>query len=321
MLSAEQRTQRRSLIGSSDIAALVGADPFRTPLDVYAEKVLETGDQSSRFKKWGHLLEPVVAEAFAEETGLKVVKDGRTHIHPGFPFVGATPDYRIQATAKPLEIKTTDAWFTDQWGESGTDQIPDRVLVQVAWQMAVLDANECHVAVLLGGNELRTYLVTRDLELEHTLLTVGQEFWEANVLQQVPPPFTDVEAAERFLKLRYPTHVSNTMLVADSESADTIQLLLAERGLLAEVQERVDTLTVQLKSKIGEAAGMESPYGSVTWRKNKDGTKTDWEAVAKELGSLRADELADARARFTEPRAGARPFLVKPAKGPKLVTV
>jgi putative phage-type endonuclease len=90
-LTPEQLELRRSGIGGSDIAAILGLSPYATPLDVFRSKVENYVQSDSWAFRRGRLLEPVVAQIYAEETGAMLREVG-TLRHPDRSIVLATPD-------------------------------------------------------------------------------------------------------------------------------------------------------------------------------------------------------------------------------------
>ena len=58
MLTPEQLERRRSSIGASDVAAILGLDPYRTGLDIWLQKrgLAEVQDQTEA-SLMGHLLD------------------------------------------------------------------------------------------------------------------------------------------------------------------------------------------------------------------------------------------------------------------------
>jgi len=72
--------------------------------------------------KIGRKFEGPIAELYAEQEGVKLLKVDGLYRHPAAPLVG-TPDRLIDGRMKGLEIKTADPAVAHQWGESGTDEI------------------------------------------------------------------------------------------------------------------------------------------------------------------------------------------------------
>ena len=65
---------RRSGIGGSDVAAILGLNRYKSALDIYNDKISteEPKEQQSESAYFGTILEDVVAKEFSKRTGLKV---------------------------------------------------------------------------------------------------------------------------------------------------------------------------------------------------------------------------------------------------------
>ena len=64
--------ERRKGIGGSDVAALLGLNPYKTPLALWEEKTAKNvSDCTSESAYWGTMLEDVVAKEFSKRTGMK----------------------------------------------------------------------------------------------------------------------------------------------------------------------------------------------------------------------------------------------------------
>src|ERR1700694_1448834 len=84
----------RAGIGGSDAAAILGLDPWRSGLDVWRSKVEPTPPtEEERFLfKLGHLLEPVTARLYSEQTGREVTAPNpEIHQHSKFPEIMGSP--------------------------------------------------------------------------------------------------------------------------------------------------------------------------------------------------------------------------------------
>lgn len=73
MTREEWLETRRGGIGGSDISAIAGMNPWRSPLAVYLDKrgEIEDGPDNERMY-WGRQLEDVVARHFAEVNNVKI---------------------------------------------------------------------------------------------------------------------------------------------------------------------------------------------------------------------------------------------------------
>src|SRR5690606_3922820 len=143
-------------------------------------------------------------------------------------------------------------------------------------------------ALLLGGQEFRTYTVQWDAELAQLLIRKGRAFWFDHVLAAVPPPKGSAHAIAEMLRHRHPAN-TQPMRSATAEEMDLLRRLAAARAKAKAANEEKELLEAMVKQAIGDAEGISASFGRVTWRKNKDSRKVDWEAVARELGA--SDDL------------------------------
>ena len=219
--------QRLTGLGGSDIGAILGLNPWRSPFQVYLEKVGEAapfeGNLQTRF---GTYAEEFVAQEYCHQTGQRVQRFTPMLRHPTAPLIGhvdrlVIPDGAKRASHRQeirtdlgLEAKTASAFATGRgsdWGESGTDQCPEAYLIQAASYMALTGCPRWDVAVLFGNQEFRIYHLARDLELEAMILDEAARFWTDHVLARVPPdPTSEAEARQR-----WPRHSEGRVLEAD----------------------------------------------------------------------------------------------------------
>ena len=179
---------RKKGIGGSDAGAILGVSPWKTPLQVYMDKVGATDpiqDNDSMF--WGRTLEPVIRQRYADVTNRKVVVPDTLITHPKFEFMignldGITSDNRV------LEIKT--ARSAEGWGEPGSNEIPDSYMIQVQHYMLITAIPVADVAVLIGGSDFRIYEVPAEPELMELMIEKETGFWSRVINRDPPEPIT-----------------------------------------------------------------------------------------------------------------------------------
>ncbi len=187
MLTPEQKEIRRSGLGGSDIAAICGLNQYKTPLDVYMDKIGEGKEvETNEAIDMGNRLEPVVADIYAERTGF-TLREEPTIFHPSMPYMLANVDRIIVEDNAVLEIKTTNSRNEGLWGEEGTDQIPMAYLLQCAHYALITDAPYVDIAVLIGGLKFKIYKYNRNAELEYKIIQKASQFWNNNVVKRIPP--------------------------------------------------------------------------------------------------------------------------------------
>lgn len=188
MISPEQKEKRRKYIGSSDAAAVIGIDPYRSPADVFLEKtgMLAEWDGNTATDA-GTRLERTVLEWAADELGLLNMTG--TWFEQGIAC--ANLDALIIGKPEIVEAKTTGIVGPrdEAFGEPGTDELPDRIIIQVHHQMAVCgpEYRVTWVPVLIGGVGFRMYRVDRNDDLAVAIANQERYFWHEHVLKGVPP--------------------------------------------------------------------------------------------------------------------------------------
>ena len=219
-----QRKKRKDHIGASDSPAILGLTPqWRTAYDVYIEKTMELSrmDENDAIKI-GNLAERGMLDWAAAELNAEIVKnqyrvakDG-----PGAGIMAANCDALLPNLDAVLEAKTSGVlWPTpdkDQWGDSGTDLVPDHVTVQVHHQMLCAGARRAFVAALIGGIGLRLYEIARNDALIDAIAEQIAEFWQNHVQVRVPPSLESYPSVEILKRIQ---RVPEKVVTLDSEIA------------------------------------------------------------------------------------------------------
>jgi putative phage-type endonuclease len=310
MLTDTQLAQRRQGIGASEVAAVLGLAPYATPLDVWMRK---TGRQGSvppqtQASRMGHLLEPIVAQLYAEETGASLRESGT--LVGEEPWMLATPD-RI-ATKHDMEwlveIKTKSFYTAKAFGEPGTDAVPPEILCQVLWQQRVtgLYAN-ADVAVLVDGRDYVVYRVPYDRDLADDIVTQCRDWWQRHVVEDTEPAITGGSGIA-YLQRKFAQH-TDVIVQADDTAEDYLAQLADAKRRLKEAELAEESARLALMQMIGDAAGMHGVHGKVSWRQVKGRAFTDWKSLAIAKGAS-TDEIEQ----YTNSGAPSRQFRFTAAK-------
>lgn len=181
MLTPEVIEARKKGLGGSDIAVILGLSPWKSPTELYYEKrgEIEPADLSdNELVHFGHVLEGVVADEYSRRNNVKVERRNKMMASKEHPFMLANIDRKVVGVKKGLECKTADRFTINNWGEPGTDEIPDYYRTQVEHYMIVTQYPEWDLAVLIGGNQYRDYHIEQDLELSEMIIEQCAKFWE-----------------------------------------------------------------------------------------------------------------------------------------------
>lgn len=258
-------TQRKKGIGGSDIAAIIGVSQFKTALDVYLSKTTDQPEQKGEHLYWGHALENPIIDRFIRDTGANVIRQPEMRRHPDYEWAIANADALItnsDTIEAILEIKTSSAFKSREWGADDTDEVPIEYIAQVQWYMWIYNLQEAYIAALIGGNQYRQYHITRDDELIAMLAEKAQAFWQNHVIPRIPPNPQDGADAQKL----YPSDNGDTA-EADSDTltayAELRELKAQEKELKAQIAAKEDLL----KIKIGSYSAMQTNGNTLfTWK-------------------------------------------------------
>jgi putative phage-type endonuclease len=265
-ISREEWLASRKL-GASDCAAILGINPFRTPYDVFAEKVgLKAPFEGNEATRFGQKLEPVIAAEYAERTGHKVFELNVMLTHPVFPFITATPDRGVEKTdgRKGLgELKNTGAYFAKHWEE----KIPDAAHVQAQQQLMCSPCSEfTDVVALIGGNKLVWHEVLPDAALQARITELLCEFWE-RVLTKTPPPMV-AEDAETIKRI-FPTSQAGLEIALPAEAEQWIEMKAKADEALKSAKSQKDLAEANLKRLMGNAERGTFGKKIVSWKSSE----------------------------------------------------
>jgi putative phage-type endonuclease len=209
-LTPEQLEERRSGIGGSDAATVLGLNPFTTSLELYLDKIGElplatANPQREEAFYWGSVLEEPVCNRYAEEFNYKIQRSNQLIRSKEHPFMIANIDRKVVGLNQlriGFEAKT--AARADGWGESGSAEIPPYIMLQCQHYLAVTGYDFWDLAVLIGNRDFRTYRIAPIHDIIEQLIHAEEEFWD-RVENRVPPtPQWQSAATTRLIKELYP---------------------------------------------------------------------------------------------------------------------
>jgi putative phage-type endonuclease len=190
-ITEKQRARRGAHVGASDVAPILGLSPWKTAYDVWLEKTGKVEAPASRGEagEIGNMVENGLLDWGAGELGVKIIKN-QARVHEG-RVLSATHDALVIKKPEGLEAKTSGIMnpfaAKEGWGESGSDQVPEHILVQCQAQILVSKLEAVHVPALIGGRGGLMFHVERSETLCNIILERVTAFWEKNVLADVPP--------------------------------------------------------------------------------------------------------------------------------------
>lgn len=271
---------RMSGIGGSDVAVIMGYNPWKKPYALYCEKVglVPPEDLSANEAvEWGTKLEPIVAQKFSEVTGKKLKRWG-TVCNPDAPWQMANFDRLIVGEDCGLECKTANAFKKEEWEG---DSVPDAYYCQCEWYCFLSGFSGWWIACLIGGQHFEYKYIPRNDAFIQDMLEKVTDFWENYVLAKVPPDVDGSESSTEALKKAYPS--SNGMEIALPSQANELFLRLDELDkTLALVKEQQEQAKNQLKLMLGDNEIGVIGDRKVTWKTQKARATIDSKKLQKE---------------------------------------
>lgn len=327
-------------IGGSVIPQILGKSKWGSPLDAYLElrKEKENTTETTEDQDRGNFLEPALRAWAEKKTGIVFEKPAKTAVFEEWPFATYSADGLsvglVSGKGQPnpntlLEIKSPRFADLFEWGEPGTDEVPEPYLLQVAWGLMVTGRQRGIVAALIGG-ELRLYNIERNLDLERKMLDAAKRFVDQHVIPGVPPAPTfgdDAAILKRHPKNEKPAKKFSTLTAAEK---DLLGSYLAAYQSNDHFEKLVLKYEPAIKDLIADADGIvrdvmlpDMPesfprFDHVDWKRSKPsiGTGEAYKIMKELMEKLSPQEAAEMVAKHM-PKEGPRvlkPYFTNPKK-------
>jgi putative phage-type endonuclease len=256
---------RRTGVGASDVAGILGLSPWASPWSIWADKTgLVVDDSDSLAMEFGRRAEQMIAPWFTAKTGLYVAGeqtrctgdqvhhictiDGHVHEYDLADRQSAPWDHTARDALGVLEIKTTRD-TPKEWAENGA---PIQYKCQGQWAMHVTGTDHLWFAVLhmaYGAPDLHVYEMTRDQDDIATLVEAVDRFWWENVQTGVPPE-ADAHRATTWATKHQPASVGDMIELDDTTAVDVARL-----GALKATRKSLDTKIDELENRVRATLG------------------------------------------------------------------
>lgn len=251
----EWLARRKTGVGGSEIAAICGLSPWKTPVQVWLDKVMDVqqdfSEDAEERMEWGNLLEEPVARKAAEKLGGTVRRNNKLLTDSVSPLIGnldrilTLPDN----SKAILEVKTTDARNLKAWQEDG---IPAMYQLQVQSYMHLTGIQKAVVATLFGGQKLLLFEIAGDQETQQYICKIASDFWQTYVIPKVAPPLDDSSLTASTLNMLFPASNGQSITLPD----ESLQLI-SDYELFARAEKEAkadkDNAKMKLQAILGEA--------------------------------------------------------------------
>lgn len=275
-IDEQWREARKSGIGGSDVASIMGLNKYSSPLEVW---LIKTGKQEApdlsdkQAVEWGNILEDVVTDKFkVDHHGeYKVFRKNAMLVSKERPWAFANLDrYIIDRDGRRgvLEIKTAGLYRADDWD----DGVPLYYLTQVTHYLDVTGFDFAMVAVLIGGQDYREYYIERNEDDIQAVRTYVDTFWHDFVETDTPPALIGNDSEADTLLGLYPSPSDEFEQAIDADI--DFDKFLANKEEIKRLESENKLIENNIKNLIGDAKGLMTDAHKITWTRSQ-ATKFD----------------------------------------------
>jgi putative phage-type endonuclease len=258
---------RLPFLGASEVGAALGLNPYRSPFDLYREKI---GDPSfipfegNEYTKWGNRLEDAIAQGFAEDHGYKIQKDNKIRIHDN-DVLSCSLDRVIvgsnngHTTPGVLEIKNMSSYAYDKMVKNEFD-IPLTYYSQHQQQFGITGYTWGYFVMLVGGNDMIVKEMVPDPEYIKQQEEAAITWWKDHVVAKTPPMLTQPD-----LKDPESTALVNETKVASKEIYNVHQAAMKLKERMKDLKKEHDACVKQIQEECGTAKTLEYDGGALAY--------------------------------------------------------
>jgi len=248
---------RQTYLGTSEWA-VIGSDynRYKSPLDIWNEKIFGYKAFDSLLMRHGRDIEPMVAKwveedlpTFHNKEGI-VSLDGYVRFHKDYDFLATNLDgvvhHKDGSPDAVLEIKTASQVAKDTWG----GKLPIQYYTQIQGQMHITGMRTAYVALLTYGyagiDSFDIYKYEYKQQYIEDVINKCVAFWNNHILTNIPPePITESD-----IKITYP-EANGEVLVADNKLLEQFETLRQLKQTKKELDHSIKDLEIQIKNNIG----------------------------------------------------------------------
>lgn len=303
---------RKRGVGGSEVAAICGLSPWKTPVDVFLDKTGRAPDEQepSEALRLGNELEDYAARRYTETTGRSVRNYGymvtRGHALADVDRLIVPDGAKVAAFHE--EVRTDGILECKTSGVPWDEEPPLHYQMQGQLYMELLDCAFVDFAVvfLAPRRDFRVYRMERDSKVGARLVEKIEEFWPC-VETDTPPPAVNLAD----VRALYPNARPESRMDATPELSALVRELREKEDARKALEDETDALKGKIAAAMGDAEALvDGKVKLCTFKAPKPRRVTDWKGVAAELHAP-----AELVAAHTTETPSARRFLLCAEKG------
>lgn len=291
-------------IGSSEVATIVGLNPYETPYQLWRRKVgIDAPIDDNQYMRAGRLLEDAVSRFFEEETNKKIIASSKG-------------DWLIQSISKPHRIVSPDRlyWAGDKRNNANKgileckttqkqiekDKLPKHWFCQLQYQLGVSGLQQGAIAWLTQGKDFGYSELNFVPDFYEWLVEQVDRFWIDNILGKKEPDLVSVDDVVTM----FPNHVEGKIINVEEEIFDKVVKLKEIKNSIAELETQKKSLEDDIKFVFADNETMSYQDITIaTWKSSKSTETFDSKAFIK--------DNPDLAKKYMKTSIGARRLLLK----------
>lgn len=235
---------RQLYIGASEFGAVLGIDKYRTPLDVYNEKLgLSAPFEGNRHTERGNRMEKIAAELYTELTGKKLRRHNQMFTHPEHSFIVGHVDRVVVGEKRIAEIKCPSLAMYRRIQREG---LPDSMIAQLQGYLGLSGYLEGEYIIFCADQmDILNFTVQFDPVIYDAAINACAKLWQ-HIQTGIPPtPDAADKPALEFAKIG-----GDVTFRDDPEWAEAAQLLREADQLKKDGEELYELAKVKIKNTI-----------------------------------------------------------------------
>ena len=287
---------RRNFVGGSEIASVIGCNPWASPAKTFCiKKQLIKKEPANEACYWGNVMEPILRSEFSKRTGypVKEIPYVLQATDPRFSFLIADLDgvTTVNGQVGVIECKTANSYAAqEEWKNGEPGFIPTPYYLQIQLYLYITNLNFGYIIALLGGNHFVYHRIERDDETITGMLLLARRWYEQYFLPNIMPPPVSVSSDCSLLGQIY-SKSEPKEIILDSTAGKIVQDYLDAAEAIKLAEKRKETAQAQLMAlmKENETAIIAGGHHRISWKSLE--TKRFSTAKLKELNLLTPDQI------------------------------
>lgn len=221
-LTPQQIAARQFRIGGSELAAIMGDNPYCSPYELWARKTnrlrVNYSDEENEAIELGNMIEPLLMNWFEIREGKPIERGIEVASDDG--LVVAILDGKFYDNSAVVEAKTSmlAGWsrkMADQWTR---ESFPRYYWWQTQAQMHAAKIPKAFLIALIGGRGRIVYEVEYDPDTTKAALEVAREWWDLHVAFDQEPLAVPPKDAETIRRMH--ANIGEAVILTDDDMAD-----------------------------------------------------------------------------------------------------